>query len=251
MAPKAKKIKNRSVLFVPVSIIVIVLALFFAFSIFLRVSEVEVEGNGYYTAEEIIEASGIERGDNLFFINRSATTSRIYSRLPYIELVDVRRSLPNRVVIAVTESQAVAYVAAESGYWAIDDSCKLLSQPDMGGLGGLLRVEGLTPIAPAVGERIEAGVEEGPKVTYLSAILKRIAGLGLRSDVTWVDISSVSNPTFDYQGRFTVKLGALGSEEDLDYKFQLLISAAEQMQAGDRGTLSIDADHAAVHLTRD
>lgn len=111
MAPKAKKIKNRSVLFVPVSIIVIVLALFFAFSIFLRVSEVEVEGNGYYTAEEIIEASGIERGDNLFFINRSATTSRIYSRLPYIELVDVRRSLPNRVVIAVTESQAVAYVA--------------------------------------------------------------------------------------------------------------------------------------------
>lgn len=251
MAPKAKKIKNRSVLFVPVSIIVIVLALFFGFSIFLRVSEVEVEGNSFYTAEEIVEASGIERGDNLFFINRSATTSRIYSRLPYIELVDVRRSLPNRVVIAVTESQAVAYVAAESGYWAVDEGCKLLSQPDMGGLGGLIRVEGLTPIAPAVGQKIEAGVEEGPKVTYLSAILKRIAGLGLRAGVTRIDMSNVSNPVFDYLGRFDVKLGALGSEEELDYKFQLLLSAVEQMQEGDRGTLSIDADHSAVHLTRD
>ena len=77
MARRPKRIKNRSVLFVPVSIIVIVLALFFGFSIFLRVSEVQVEGNSFYTAEEIIEASGIERGDNLFFINRSATTSRI------------------------------------------------------------------------------------------------------------------------------------------------------------------------------
>ena len=251
MARKARKIKNRSVLFVPVSIIVIVLALFFGFSIFLRVSDVQVEGNSFYTAEEIIEASGIERGDNLFFINRSATTSRIYSRLPYIELVDVRRSLPNRVVIAVTESQAIAYVTAESGYWAVDDSCKLLSQPDMGGLDGLIRVEGLTPIAPAVGQRIEAGVEEGPKVTYLSAILKRVAALGLRADVARIDISNVSNPTFSYLGRFTVKLGAMGSGEELDYKFQLLLSAVEQMQEGDRGTLSIDADHSAVHLTRD
>lgn len=251
MAPRPKRIKNRSVLFVPISIIVIVLALFFGFSIFLRISDVEVEGNSFYTAEEIVEASGIERGDNLFFINRSATTSRIYSRLPYIELADVRRSLPNRVVIAVTESQAIAYVTAESGYWVIDEGCKLLSQPDMGGLEGLLRIEGLTPIAPAVGERIEAGQDESAKVTYLSAILKRIALMGLRSDVTAIDMSNVSNPSFDYLGRFTVKLGALGSGEDLDYKFQLLVSAVGRMQEGDRGTLSIDADRSAVHLTRD
>lgn len=251
MARKARRIKNRNVLFVPVSIIVIVLALFFGFSIFLRVSDVEVEGNSYYTAEEIVEASGIERGDNLFFINRSATTSRIYSRLPYVEMVDIQRSLPNRVVIAVTESQAIAYVTAESGYWAIDDGCKLLSQPDAGGLGGLLRVDGLTPIAPAVGERVEAGAEESLKVSYLSAILKRIAGFGLRSDVTAIDMSNVSNPSFDYLGRFTVKLGALGSDENLDYKFQLLLSAVEQMQEGDRGTLSIDAERSAVHLTHE
>ncbi|MCD8001460.1 MAG: FtsQ-type POTRA domain-containing protein [Oscillospiraceae bacterium] len=247
MARRIEKRKKRSILFAPVSFLLVCMALIFGLSVFFRVYNIEVTGNSYYTSEEIVEASGIEQGDNLFFINRSSVVARIYARLPYVERADIRRSLPNRLVIEVTESGAIAYVTAEDGDWAIDRSCKLLSRVDETERAALIRVDGLTPIAPEEGQTIAAGEAERAKVTYLSEILYQISTLGMQDDVTWIDISSVSNPSFDYLGRFTVKLGA---SEDVDYKFQCLLSASEKLADGDRGTLDLSIDKQ-VHLIYD
>ena len=214
---------------------------------FFRVSTIEVEGNSLYTGEEIIEASGIEQGDNLFFINRFTAISRIFAKLPYVEKAVINRSLPNRLVIVVTESQAIACVAAEDGTWAIDRGCKLLSKVSGDELRGLIRIEGLTPIAPEAGQVIAPGEAESPKVNYLSTILTQIDTLGLRDNITYVDISGISNPYFDYLGRFTVKLGSF---ENVEYKFQCLLSAVDALSDGDRGTLDLSIDKRA-HLTYD
>ena len=200
--------KKRNALFAPLSFLIICAALVFGLSVFFRVSTIEVEGNSLYTGEEIIEASGIEQGDNLFFINRFTAISRIFAKLPYVEKAVINRSLPNRLVIVVTESQAIACVAAEDGTWAIDRGCKLLSKVSGDELRGLIRIEGLTPIAPEAGQVIAPGEAESPKVNYLSTILTQIDTLGLRDNITYVDISGISNPYFDYLGRFTVKLGS-------------------------------------------
>ncbi len=61
----------------------------------------------------------------------------------------------------------------------------------------------------------------------------------MTGDVTWIDVSAVSNPSFDYLGRFTVKLG---SNENTEYKFGMLLSAVEQLAAGDRGTIDLSID---------
>ena len=75
-----------------------------AMSVFFVVTDIDVEGNARYTDEEIVLASGLEKGENLFFINRYDAASRIFSKLPYINDVMVTRELPSRVVISVTES---------------------------------------------------------------------------------------------------------------------------------------------------
>lgn len=51
--------------------------------------------------------------------------SRLFSRLPYVETASVRDTCPNRVIIDITESQALAYIEAEGQNWVIDRSCKL------------------------------------------------------------------------------------------------------------------------------
>ncbi len=239
MPQRNRKRKKRNALFAPVAFLIICAALVFGLSVFFRVSTIEVEGNSLYTSEEIIEASGIEQGDNLFFINRFSAISRIFSKLPYVEKAVINRSLPNRLVIVVTESQAIACVSAEDGTWAIDRGCKLLSKVSGDELRGLIRIEGLTPIAP--------GEAESPKVNYLSAILTQIDALGLRDRITYIDISGIANPYFDYLGRFTVKLGSF---ENTEYKFQCLLSAVEALSDGDRGTLDLSIDKRA-HLTYD
>ena len=239
--------RKRNALFAPLSFLIICAALVFGMSVFFRVSTIEVEGNALYTSEEIIEASGIEQGDNLFFINRFSAISRIFSKLPYVEKAVINRSLPNRLVIVVTESQAIACVAAEDGTWAIDRGCKLLSKVGGDELRGLIRIEGLTPIAPEAGQVIAPGEAESPKVSYLSAILTQIDTLGLRDNISYIDISGISNPSFDYLGRFTVKLGSF---ENTEYKFQCLLSAVDALSEGDRGTLDLSIDKRA-HLTYD
>lgn len=247
MPQQNRRKKKRSVLFAPVSFLLICVALVLALCVFFRVSGIEVEGNSLYSPEEIIAASGIEKGDNLFFINQFTAVSRIYAKLPYVEKAAIDRSLPNKLTIVVAESKAIAYLSAEDGIWAIDRGCKLLSKVDSADLDGLIRIDGLTPIAPEAGQQIAPGEAEKPKVNYLSAILHQIDSLGLRENVSYIDISGISNPSFDYLGRFTVKLG---NNENLEYKFQCLLSAVAALSEGDRGTLDLSIDKRA-HLTYD
>ena len=44
---------------------------------FFRVNQVAVTGNSRYSDQEVIAASGVELGDNLFLVNRPQTAQRI------------------------------------------------------------------------------------------------------------------------------------------------------------------------------
>lgn len=233
----AKKKRRRGGLYAPIAVLIICVALIFAMSVFFRVSHIEVVGNELYTAQEIMDAAGIEDGDNLFFINRFSAVSRIYSRLPYIESATITRQLPNKVTIEVTDSWSIAYVTLETGeYWAIDRNCKLLTALDADEISDLICIEGLTTINPSVGEQLAPGAEDEPKVKYLAEILYQLRERGMQDDVTWVNIESVANPSFDYLSRFTVKLGTLS---DTEYKFGMLVSSVALLAEGDTGTIDL------------
>ena len=231
--------KKRSPLYGPISFLVICVAMIFGMSVFFRVSNIEVTGINRYSAEEIVVASEIEEGDNLFFINRSTATSKIFARLPYVENVTISRKLPNRLVIEVKESRAVAYLADDSGgLWAIDRGSKLLSQSDVAGVAGMIRVDGITLVEPIAGT-VMADQESSVRVNYLSEILNEIQAREMIADVTRIDMSNVGSPSFDYLGRFTIKLG---QGENVEYKFELMLSAVSQLAPGDMGTIDLSVD---------
>ena len=88
--PKFTRNVNR-----PLTFFLVIVALVFIMSVFFKVSRIEVKGNSIYTADEVIKASGIETGDNLFFINGIAAGSRVAVKLPYVDSVQINRGLPN------------------------------------------------------------------------------------------------------------------------------------------------------------
>ena len=106
-------------------------------------------------------------------------------------------------------------------------------------LTGLARVDGITPVEPKVGEVLNAGEADAPKVTYLAAILGQLLTRDMASKVTVIDLSDASNPGFSYDGRFTVRLGA---NENVEYKFGMLQSAVSQLTASDAGTIDLSID---------
>lgn len=236
---RRKKYRRRGGWYPIVSFVIIIAAVIFAMSVFFKVARITVTGNELYTEDEIIAASGIEEGDNLFFVNRSLAVSRIYAKLPYIESAGVSRGLPNRVTIEVTESQALAYITLENEQWTIDRNCKLLGKATGTEAASLIRVDGIELFAPKVGETAGATAEDKAKVTYLAEILKQIQSRDMQTYITQINIETISNPTFDYLGRFTVKLG---SDENTEYKFGLLQTAVASLEAGDYGTIDLSID---------
>ena len=92
---------------------------------------------------------------------------------------------------------------------------------------------------PKVGEVLNAGDADAPKVTYLAAILGQLLTRDMASKVTVIDLSDAASPSFLYDGRFTVSLGA---NENVEYKFGMLQSAISQLTAGDTGTIDLSID---------
>ena len=73
--------------FWPLAFALVCAALIFVLGVFFQVKKIEINGNKFYTDDEISVASGVVEGDNLFFINRFSVASRIFAKLPYVEEV--------------------------------------------------------------------------------------------------------------------------------------------------------------------
>lgn len=231
--PKLTRNVNR-----PLTFFLVIVALIFIMSVFFKVSRIEVRGNSIYSAEEVIRASGITEGDNLFFINGIAAGSRVAVKLPYVDSVQINRGLPNLVIIEVTESKAVGCLKVSDELWSVSSSGKFLSSITQDDSSYIAMISGVSVSEAATGEYIKAASGEENKLAYLTDILYQIQARGLLGKVTAIDMSDVSNPTFEYDSRFLVKLGAMDNTE---YKFGKLLSAVSQLTADDAGTLDVSS----------
>ncbi len=139
----------------------IVAAVIFGVAIFFKVNTVEVQGNAIYSAEEIRSASGIQKGDNLFTLNKEAAAGSIKASLPYVETVSIIRFLPDKIVIEVKESAATFAVTTDTNTtWLINSVGKALEQISDSAPDSALTAEPTPPDAEApVEEPVEQPVE--------------------------------------------------------------------------------------------
>ena len=76
-----------------------------ALAMFFKIEDIEISGSSRYTNQQITAAAEVRVGDNLFFLNKYDAAARIRRQLPYVETVQFRRVLPNKLVVQVTECQ--------------------------------------------------------------------------------------------------------------------------------------------------
>ena len=220
----------------PVMFFLVIVAVIFVMSVFFRVSDIQVRGNSHYTDEEIIRAIDIEEGDNLFFFDRFAALSRVFAKLPYIDEVSVERSLPNRVIITVSESRALAYIVLGEEKWTIDHSCKVLGKANDDELEGLIPIVGISPGTLMIGEPLETVDKNEEIVAYIADVLDQLEARGLYTQVGRVDFSDPNQVEFTLGDKYVVRLG---DSSNVEYKFGMLISVLSQLLEGDVGIINI------------
>ena len=230
----------------PLTFVLVVVAILFVMSVFFRVSDIEIEGNSHYTDQEIIRAIGIEEGDNMFLFDRFGTLSRVFAKLPYIEeVVSVERKLPNKVVITVVESQALAYRQLGDEQWTFDHNCKILGQTAEGEAASLIPVSGIEPGTLMIGEPLTTKDGDTALVEYLSQVLIQMEERGLQHSVTGIRATGKDSLEFSYGSKYTVVLGDSGA---LEHKFGMFVAVLEQLKEGDIGVLDV-SDGTTAHFS--
>ena len=208
-------------------------------TLLFNVENVNVTGASNYTAQEIIDASGIKAGDNLVRMTSERMADKIEEKLVYIENAEITRSFPDTLVINVEASVPAANFICDKYILLISRSGKVLEQitePK----AGLLNFTGTEPKSGLLpGDAFES--EDEHKTAIINELMEYYAKSEKSAEgVTVIDVSDRSNISYTYDGRIVVKLGTIN---DIDYKMDFSREIVTK-QIGERteGVLTVLSD---------
>lgn len=127
-AKKARKVRKARDTIISFALIIAVFAVMcvVVYRLLFKVSEINVVGSESYTAEEIIEASGIGVGDHLYSFRASTLEKNVILRCPQVKSVEVNRSAPKKVTLTVSEKPCAFYADFYGEYRAVSSDLRVL-----------------------------------------------------------------------------------------------------------------------------
>ena len=227
---RQRKIRRRRIKIFLVLLFVLAVGagVILSLTVFFKIESISASGSSKYSAEQIIAATGIKKGDNLFI--SSVNEEKLKTQLPYIEKVTVKRSLPATFTIKVTD--AAEYVCYLSGnkYYPVSKSGRVLSE-------AAEKPEGIPEISAAgltlkVGQKLTFDKEKTENT--LNEIFESAQKTGVK--ITKVDITDELAITVGVDGRFTVNLG---TSNYIDKKFAHLAGMIKNMDETAKGKINL------------
>ncbi len=202
---RARARKTLARFYICAAVVMITLAILMAVTVFFTVEVIEVNGNQRYSAEEIIEKTGIEFGDNLLLLDKFEAVDSIREALLFVSDVEIRRSLPNKLVINVTEVKlAVAFDCGEDGFWLADTSGRLLERADKRPSYSA-RISGIELKNPVLGSIFTA--TESEKQQPLELLIAELAATGCIEGASDIRIEKIYDIRMTYKGRYEIVFG--------------------------------------------
>lgn len=217
----------------------IVGAIVVALTLFFKVEHVAVAGNSRYGSVEVVTASGVQEGDNLFLMNKYDVASRISHALPYVESVSIHRQLPATLHIEIQECTCSVALEQEGQTWILCSSGKLVDVVGGAAPEGCAVVTGLPLVTPAVGTQCAAGEEDALRHSQLLEMLGQLRSKGMLKNVQAIHLEDEGCITIRYLDRLNVELPW---DSDFDYKFNFLAAVVEKLEDYETGTLKMMVD---------
>lgn len=213
----------------------VVAAVVFGVAIFFKVNTVEVQGNTVYSAEQIVEASQLRKGDNLLTVNKALAVGNIKAALPYVEEVSIARSLPDGIIIRVRESTlSFAVMTDTNAAWLIGPGGKALERIEPAAFNEVPHIAGLLISSPTAGAEVSS-----PEPTALAAalsVLKELDGTGLLEHIHVIDVEKEYDIILQYDQRYEIRLGGT---DDMAYKIRYLGSILDELSEFQAGTIDL------------
>jgi cell division protein FtsQ len=207
---RKKKILIKRTILLSILLIVLLCTLCLKLPYF-NIATVEVKNNRNISAEEVVALSGITGDNNIFYINLSRIKSGILSN-PYILEVNIKRRLPDSLILNVQEREALFYVLTGNQYAVLDGNATLLEIRDSIQGMDLVKVEGIKVDSMEPGMVIDQENNRTARTLAIFADLIRRNSSGI--NFSSVDLSNLININL-YISNMCIKLG---NNENLEKK---------------------------------
>lgn len=214
---------------------VLMVAAVAALAVFFKVKTISVEGAMKYGSEELISGMDIQKGDNLYLWNKNRVIADLMRDYPYLETVQLRRKLPDALVLTVTECSAAAAVKNEDGTFTyISAAGKLLENSTSD--SALPVVVGVTLDGEQPGDFIRQAADV--HTDALLEILQTIDAAGMLDKLSFINVQDMTDIRIGYDKRFDIRVGTL---DDLAYRLRFAQTVIdERLSPSDIGRLYWD-----------
>ena len=217
---RRRRLKICFILFIIAALITLVIM---SFTIFFPIKRISVSGSEIYSKAEIIKASGLTTKDNLFVVSEEKIENNIRKKLPYVDSIELKRNLPDAVVLTVTDAKEQCCFFVGDKYFIVSENGFVLkSQSDC--------PENVFEIVTGgvickVGEQIKyKNLSEEQLASTITDLLKQ-----KEINVDKIDVTSLLNLSANVENRFYVNFG---TDEYLEQKIAHLKGMIESI--GDR-----------------
>ncbi|HHV96446.1 MAG TPA: FtsQ-type POTRA domain-containing protein [Clostridiaceae bacterium] len=212
---------------------VIVLFMFIMSPIF-NISDIIVDGSSHYTAQEIINASGISIGENGFkniggnykhyiLFRYGQAEKNIISSLPYVKDVVVKYIIPNKVIINIEEREPVVLIPYLGTYLLTDRHgyvVETVSNPEE---YNFPKIKGLKFSGYEIGQPLEIVNEKNFEdlILLIDTLTNedKSDNFKITELINSIDISDKNNIHLTIDYRLAVNFGSI---EQIDYKIKSL-----------------------------
>lgn len=216
---------------------ILLAAAILALTVFFKVDTITVEGAQKYHAEEIVAGMDVKQGDNLYLWNKVKVCDAMLEKFPYLQTVQIRRHLPNALVVTVTECTASVAIASDGGYLLLSKEGKALEQSATN--NGLPIVTGMTLSEVPLGKTLSS--ESSESAEELLTILQTLDAAGMLSDLSFINLSDLRDIHIGYQKRFDIRVDSV---DNLAYYLRFAQTVIEErLSPSDIGQLYWDSQN--------
>lgn len=209
-------------------------AVVLSLTVLFKIESIQVSGTTRYSAEEIIGASGLKTGENLFLAGTKQAARNITQKLPYLDTVSISRKIPAKIVIAVQEAKPAGAMAFEGKYALVTGDGKVMETADQ--VPQNCPVIKGTKLSSVSAGKAAAFSDLTQKSVYES-LVSAIAQTKFEK-ITQIDLTQSYKIQITYDNRIVINLGS-GSDFIYKLRFGKTILDQQGIRPDEKGVLNL------------
>ena len=215
-------------------LVFIAMIVFATVSPIFNITEVDVTGNKRLSKEQVVDLSGIETDENIFKENLSSSKKSI-KQSGYIENVNIKRILPNKVEINIVEREATFASEFGNGYIYLNNQGYILEINEKN--DNLPELVGLSTSGESVAEGNRLNNTDLKKLSVVLKIMSTANVKNIFSLINRIDVTDESNYKLYFDSE--QKVAYLGDCSDLETRMLYLASILEK-EKGNPGEIFVN-----------